>query len=73
MNDGKSFADFDTVLYDLENDPKQKNPIINKNITQKLIEGITRLLVEHDAPYEIYEWYDLNTKKNCNKIIKRGI
>ena len=67
MNDGKSFADFDTVLYNLENDPKQKNPIINNNITQKLIKGITRLLVEHDAPYEIYEWYDLNTKKTVTK------
>ena len=59
MNDGKSFADFDTALYDLENDPKQERPIVNDEVTQNLLKAVTRILNDHDAPSEMYEWYNL--------------
>ena len=59
MNDGKSFANFDTALYDLLNDPKQENPIVNEEVTQNLLKGVTEILIDHDAPSEMYDWYNL--------------
>jgi hypothetical protein len=63
MNDGKSFADFDTALYDLENDPKQERPIVNDEVTQNLLKAVSRILNDHDAPSEMYEWYNLKLAK----------
>ena len=63
MNDGKSFADFDTALYDLENDPKQERPIVNDKVTQNLLKAVSRILNDHDAPSEMYDWYNLKLAK----------
>ena len=46
-------------LYDLENDPKQERPIVNDEVTQNLLKAVTRILNDHDAPSEMYEWYNL--------------
>lgn len=61
MNDGKSFADFGTALYDLKIDPEQKNPIANDTIMKSLLKAAKKLLSEHDAPSEMYDWYGIST------------
>jgi hypothetical protein len=45
----------DTVLFDLENDPKQENPIRDKLLEKKMSEHMVRLMKQNDAPKEQYE------------------
>lgn len=41
-----------TVLYDLEQDPDQVNPLSNPEEERRMIEGMIRLMKENDAPKE---------------------
>jgi arylsulfatase A-like enzyme len=54
--------DFPTVLFDIENDPKQENPIKNKQVEEKMINYMIQLMKENDAPKEQYERMGLNSK-----------
>ncbi len=42
-------------LYDLEDDPKQENPINDEVIEQQMIEKMKKLMEENDAPPEQFE------------------
>jgi arylsulfatase A-like enzyme len=44
-----------TLLYDLENDPKQQHPIRNDEIEGKMIRHLISLMKQNDAPIEQYE------------------
>jgi arylsulfatase A-like enzyme len=46
---------FGTFLYDLKDDPLQKNPISDSEIEAKMISHLIRLMKENDAPIEQYE------------------
>lgn len=46
-------------LYDLVNDPKQENPILDSVIVDRLKAALTKELYRHDAPVEIYAHYGL--------------
>jgi arylsulfatase A-like enzyme len=50
-------ADAETVLFDVEADPKQTQPIKDKKIIAKLKDEIVRNLRSHDAPQEFYGLY----------------
>ncbi|MHC4220806.1 MAG: sulfatase [Planctomycetota bacterium] len=45
----------ETLLFDLEKDPKQENPIEDEAIEQKMIELMVKLMQENDAPADQYE------------------
>lgn len=47
--------DFDTMLFDLKNDPKQEHPIQDKAIEDMMIAHLVRLMRWNDAPAEQYE------------------
>ena len=46
---------FGSMLFDLENDPKQECPITNKNIEDYMIQLMIDLMKENDCPDEQYE------------------
>lgn len=46
---------YGTMLFDLEQDPKQQNPIENIEIEQYMIRLMAECMAEHDAPPEQYE------------------
>ncbi len=46
---------FPTMLFDLENDPQQLSPIKDDDVENRLIEQMTKLMAECDAPVEQYE------------------
>jgi hypothetical protein len=46
---------FGSMLFDLENDPGQENPIIDEQIERRMIELMVRLMQDNDAPLEQYE------------------
>lgn len=52
---GIDYYGFGTILFDLENDPNQENPIDDKNIEEKMIGYLVKLMKENDAPIEQYE------------------
>ena len=33
--------------------------IVNEEVTQNLLKGVTEILIDHDAPSEMYDWYNL--------------
>ena len=47
------------LLFDLENDPGQLEPISDEAEEKRLQEAMTRLLIENEAPEEIFKRYDL--------------
>ncbi len=47
--------EYGTLLYDLENDPKQAKPIEDNIIEQQMIEHMVKLMQQNDAPPEQYE------------------
>lgn len=51
---GAAIADTDTVLFDLDCDPGQTNPISNKAIEDQLRSHIAGTLERHEAPREAY-------------------
>jgi arylsulfatase A-like enzyme len=46
---------FETLLFDLETDPKQENPIHDAPIERRMIAHMMRLMKDNDAPPEQYE------------------
>jgi len=56
--EGYCWADpvpFGTLLFDLESDPYQKQPIEDAEIEATMIQHLVRLMQENDAPAEQYE------------------
>ncbi|NQU42417.1 sulfatase-like hydrolase/transferase [bacterium] len=47
--------EFGTLLYDLETDPKQENPIDNPEVEEQMIAHLVRLMKENDAPPEQFQ------------------
>jgi len=46
---------FVTMLFDLETDPKQENPIQDTAVEERMTARLVRLMEENDAPPEQYE------------------
>jgi hypothetical protein len=46
---------FGTMLFDLEDDPRQEKPLHNPDIEAQMIRHIVRLMRENDAPPEQFE------------------
>ena len=46
---------FGTMLFDLDNDPKQQCPINNPEVEKKMIRHMIALMKENDSPSEQYE------------------
>ncbi len=59
---GMSYEDTQTRLYDLAADPRQTNPLRPAGVEQDLVEAMTRLMREADAPKELYERFGLCTE-----------
>jgi hypothetical protein len=59
-NDGISFADLGTRLYDLTADPQQEKPLENPAVAEALYRQLIRELRAHDTPAETYRWYELD-------------
>ncbi len=49
------YYDFGSLLYDLNSDPKQENPTEDKIIEEMMIEHMTRLMKDNNAPEEQFE------------------
>lgn len=60
---GKYAEVYTTMLFDLENDPKQAMPIRDAAIEQRMCEIMIREMQKNDAPMEQYERLGLNIKK----------
>ena len=54
-NPGRAYHDFGTVLYDLESDPQQLQPIQDKAVEGRIIEHMVQLMQANDAPAEQFE------------------
>ena len=52
---GQALHEFGTMLFDLENDPGQENPIDDPAAEERMIGHIVRLMKENDAPEEQFE------------------
>jgi arylsulfatase A-like enzyme len=48
-------AKYGTLLFDLENDPRQEKPINNKTVESKMIDLMKNLMTENEAPMEQFE------------------
>jgi hypothetical protein len=46
---------FGTLLFDLQNDPRQEHPIRDERIENEMIGHMKRLMKESDAPQEQFE------------------
>jgi hypothetical protein len=46
---------FGTLLFDLETDPKQENPIDDAAVEEMMIRHMVRLMRENDTPVEQFE------------------
>lgn len=57
------FADFDTFLFDLENDPGQLNPIQDSDVETQMIEALIDHMKHHDAPHEQYQRLGLSLEE----------
>jgi len=56
---GMKLEDTKTTLYDLHADPKQSQPLDAPDIEDKLINSMTELMREADAPEELFSRFDL--------------
>ena len=45
----------DTLLFDLENDPQQENPIHDPEVEERLCRLMVKMMLENDAPREQFE------------------
>ena len=46
---------------------------MNEEVTQNLLKGITEILIDHDAPSEMYDWYNLKlVRPTNNKEARKG-
>ncbi len=46
--------EFGTMLFDLENDPRQEHPLDDPAVEARMIDHLTRLMADNDAPAEQY-------------------
>ncbi len=46
---------FESLLFDVENDPKQLQPLKNPELEQKMRLALRKAMEDHDAPVEQYE------------------
>lgn len=56
---GEPVAPLQTLLFDLRDDPHQERSITNPEVEQRMLRLMTRLMVENDAPPELYRRYSL--------------
>jgi len=47
--------EFGTLLFDLQKDPQQKNPLNDSKVEKKMIDHMVQVMKENDAPVEQYE------------------
>ncbi len=47
--------EMDTLLFDLENDPQQENPIHDPQVEERLCRLMVKMMLENDAPREQFE------------------
>ena len=52
---GWTFPDFQTLLFDLENDPGQERPLQDPALESRMIEMMTSLMRDNDAPPEQFQ------------------
>ena len=57
--DGQSLEDCVTVLFDIENDPRQERPLDDRTVTRRLEAEIARHFANHDAPSELHAHFKL--------------
>ncbi len=57
---GVKAANFGTMLFDLDRDPKQQNPLNDPEKETEMIDLMVKLMRENDAPEEQYERLGLN-------------
>jgi arylsulfatase A-like enzyme len=55
IQQGRSAADFGTLLFDLETDPQQNRPLQDAGIEGRMTQHLIRLMSECDAPCEQFE------------------
>ncbi|MEG7531092.1 MAG: hypothetical protein RSF83_06820 [Hungatella sp.] len=48
-------VDYQTLLFDLKEDPKQEKPIQNQALQEHFQKEIARHMAENDAPAELYD------------------
>ena len=60
---GMNFEDWQSALYDHENDPKQVEPIINLDIEESLCQQIIENMMRLDAPLEAYRRFGFEKPK----------
>lgn len=60
-NDGKSFDDLGSRLYNVRIDPGQRQPITDPEVADVLREQLRQHLLAHDTPSEVYDWYELQS------------
>ncbi|WP_454855269.1 sulfatase [Rhizobium binxianense] len=53
------FHDIGFRLYDMENDPGQRNPIRDDEVEARLYKGLRAYMRRHDTPSEYYDWLGL--------------
>ena len=61
---GALIEDTVTVLYDLENDPDQLNPIDDVEVEQRLINEMTAIMQESEAPPEAFHRLGLDVPRD---------
>lgn len=68
-NDGQALENCNSVLFDLDVDPKQEQPIVDASITNRLATRIGEHFYRHDAPPELYGHFGLSesNERNDNK------
>ncbi len=59
---GEPLAPLETLLFDLAEDPRQQRPITDPEVERRMLKLMTRLMIESDAPPELYQRYSLEKK-----------
>jgi arylsulfatase A-like enzyme len=53
--EGRNYHQFGTLLFDLEQDPQQEEPLHDPVVEERLVRQMIRLMKENDAPEEQYQ------------------
>ena len=56
-----SFEDTQSLLYDVEKDPKQIHPLDDPSLVSYLLKEMSQLMKQADAPSELFERFKINT------------
>ncbi len=62
LPNGEAVDRTETLLFDLDRDPRQENPVSDPQTEARMRDLMTRLLTENDAPRELYRRYSLETE-----------